>query len=82
MPATASPNTNGSPKTASPLINPHAPLKIRLNGFPIAYSASPHFQNTCFEQDGWGWRYELFSTSKVTQEVVDWLRGDESAGAA
>ena len=58
------------------------PLRIRLHGFPIAYSASPLFQNTCFETDSYAWRYELYSTSKVTRDVLDFLRSENSAGAA
>lgn len=57
-------------------------LRIRLHGFPIAYSASPLFQNTCFETDSYAWRYELYSTSKLTRDVLDFLRSEDSAGAA
>lgn len=58
------------------------PLKIRLQGFPIAYSAAPLFQNACFEVDDYAWRYELFSTSQVTPDILAFLKSEECAGAA
>lgn len=55
---------------------------IRLHGYPIAYSLAPLFQNTCFEADSYPCKYELYSTSKVTQDVLDFLARDECLGAA
>ncbi|PFH49382.1 hypothetical protein AMATHDRAFT_4967 [Amanita thiersii Skay4041] len=56
-----------------------------LFGFPIAHSAAPTLANHCF--DAWDAtnspnRYILWSTSKITEEMLEVLRSGECGGSA
>ncbi|KAF8997717.1 hypothetical protein BDQ17DRAFT_1309570 [Cyathus striatus] len=67
-----------------PGTTPPASKKFFLFGYPIAHSFAPALHNLCF--DAWEMeaanRYELYSTSKVTEEVLEVLRSEECGGAA
>ncbi|CAK9784198.1 Aminoacid dehydrogenase-like protein [Cutaneotrichosporon oleaginosum] len=61
----------------------HAEHKdIYLFGFPIAHSGAPSLHNLVFESIGSPCTYKLWSTSAVTQAVLDELRSASSGGAA
>jgi len=55
---------------------------FKLYGFPVAHSAAPTLHNAIFSGLGGENHYEIHSTSKVTQEVMDDIRSDESGGCA
>ncbi|KAF7309398.1 Pentafunctional arom polypeptide [Mycena indigotica] len=59
--------------------------KFYLFGFPIAHSSAPMLHNHCFHALEGGTTqktFTLWSTSKVTEEMVRVIRGDECGGAA
>lgn len=55
---------------------------VYLFGFPIAHSGAPSLHNLVFESIGSPRRFQLWSTSKVDQKVLDELRSETSGGAA
>lgn len=55
---------------------------IYLFGFPIAHSGAPSLHNLVFDSIGSPCTYRLWSTSAVTQAVLDELRRPSSGGAA
>lgn len=62
--------------------NPKAGKTFNLYGYPISHSAAPALHNAIFDSLGEGKRYGLYSTSKITQDVLDSIRSDESGGCA
>ncbi|KAK7031708.1 Pentafunctional arom polypeptide [Favolaschia claudopus] len=56
--------------------------KFYLFGYPIAHSAAPALHNHCFELLGTKSTYNLWSTSKVTQEMLTVIRENDCGGAA
>lgn len=55
---------------------------FKLYGFPVAHSAAPTLHNAVFSSLGEEKYYEIYSTSKVTQEVIDDIHSDEFGGCA
>ncbi|KAJ6621461.1 hypothetical protein B0H10DRAFT_2432278 [Mycena sp. CBHHK59/15] len=53
-----------------------------LFGYPIAHSAAPAFHNHCFRALGTENTYKIWSTSKVTEEVLSFIHSDDCGGAA
>ncbi|KAJ7663928.1 hypothetical protein DFH06DRAFT_1128290 [Mycena polygramma] len=56
--------------------------KFHLFGYPIAHSAAPALHNKCFESLGTESTYTIWSTSKVTEEMLAIIHDDECGGAA
>ncbi|KAJ6568395.1 hypothetical protein DFH09DRAFT_1155276 [Mycena vulgaris] len=56
--------------------------KFHLFGFPIAHSAAPGFHNSCFKSLGSESTYTIWSTSKVTEEMLAVIHDDDCGGAA
>ncbi|KAJ7609052.1 hypothetical protein FB45DRAFT_374187 [Roridomyces roridus] len=56
--------------------------KYHLFGFPIAHSAAPTLHNQCFKSLGTESTYTIWSTSKVTQEMLAVIHDDNCGGAA
>ncbi|KAJ7709014.1 hypothetical protein B0H17DRAFT_1031486 [Mycena rosella] len=56
--------------------------KFHLFGFPIAHSAAPALHNHCFKSLGTESTYTLWSTSKVTEEMLAVIHSDDCGGAA
>lgn len=56
--------------------------KFYLFGYPVAHSASPAFHNCVFQGQKTGNSFEYWSTSKVTDEMLDTLRSDDCGGTA
>ncbi|KAJ7173446.1 hypothetical protein C8R46DRAFT_991235 [Mycena filopes] len=60
-----------------------APSKnFHLFGYPIAHSAAPALHNHCFESLGTESTYKIWSTSKVTEEMLAVIHDDDCGGAA
>jgi quinate dehydrogenase len=58
-------------------------MRFHLFGFPIAHSAAPAFHNECFNNLGLPQHhFNVWSTSKTTDEMLEEIRSDESGGAA
>ncbi|KAJ7498079.1 hypothetical protein B0H11DRAFT_1856633 [Mycena galericulata] len=56
--------------------------KFYLFGFPITHSAAPAFHNHCFKSLGTESTYDIWSTSKVTEEMLSAIYDDHCGGAA
>ncbi|KAJ7780139.1 hypothetical protein DFH07DRAFT_1055805 [Mycena maculata] len=56
--------------------------KFHLFGFPIAHSSAPALHNHCFESLGTESTYTLWSTSKVTKEMLSVIHDEDCGGAA
>ncbi|KAJ6465167.1 hypothetical protein C8R47DRAFT_49626 [Mycena vitilis] len=56
--------------------------KFHLFGYPIAHSAAPALHNNCFESLGTESTYTIWSTSKVTEEMLAIILDDDCGGAA
>ncbi|KAF8316183.1 Aminoacid dehydrogenase-like protein [Clavulina sp. PMI_390] len=65
----------------TPSTNPDG-KQFYLCGFPVAHSASPDFHNYIFGLLRNGGYYQLHSTSKVTQKMLDMLRKDDCGGSS
>ncbi|KAK7031710.1 Pentafunctional arom polypeptide [Favolaschia claudopus] len=59
-----------------------ASKEFYLFGYPIAHSASPALHNHCFEFLGTKSTYNLWSTSKVTEQMLAVIRDNGCGGAA
>lgn len=70
------------PPPPSPSPPPPPGKRYYLFGYPIAHSAAPTFHNACFDSEGIDGRYELWSTSRVTHEMIEVMKRDETGGAA
>ncbi|KAK0203155.1 hypothetical protein DFS33DRAFT_1345323 [Desarmillaria ectypa] len=66
------------------MASPVAPQNKRfpLFGYPIAHSSAPGLHNTCFDALESGNRYELWPTSKITDDVLEFIKSDEFGGCA
>ncbi|GLB38971.1 putative the AROM polypeptide catalyzes 5 consecutive enzymatic reactions in prechorismate polyaromatic amino acid biosynthesis [Lyophyllum shimeji] len=68
------------------LTTPPRRKKFYLFGYPIAHSAAPALHNLCFAnwltEDVSPNTFELWSTSKVTDTMVEALSGDDFGGSA
>ncbi|KAK0440926.1 uncharacterized protein EV420DRAFT_1580945 [Desarmillaria tabescens] len=66
------------------MASPVAPQNKRfpLFGYPIAHSSAPGLHNTCFDALKSGNRYELWPTSKITDDVLEFIKSDEFGGCA
>ncbi|KAJ6485544.1 hypothetical protein C8R45DRAFT_996958 [Mycena sanguinolenta] len=53
-----------------------------LFGFPIAHSSAPALHNHCFKSLGTESTYSIWSTSKVTEEMLAAIHEDDCGGAA
>ncbi|KAJ6580848.1 hypothetical protein B0H19DRAFT_1251131 [Mycena capillaripes] len=56
--------------------------KFHLFGYPIAHSAAPALHNHCFKALGTESTYTIWSTSKVTEEMLAVIHNDDCGGAA
>ncbi|KAJ7036568.1 hypothetical protein C8F04DRAFT_1094902 [Mycena alexandri] len=56
--------------------------QFHLFGFPIAHSAAPALHNHCFNLLGTESTYTIWSTSKVTQEMLAVIHDKDCGGAA
>ncbi|KAJ7483333.1 hypothetical protein FB451DRAFT_1364297 [Mycena latifolia] len=63
-------------------MSPPPSKKFPLFGFPIAHSAAPAFHNHCFKSLGTESTYTLWSTSKVTEEMLAVINSEDCGGAA
>ncbi|KAJ7147641.1 hypothetical protein C8R43DRAFT_1108294 [Mycena crocata] len=63
-------------------MSPPPSKKYHLFGYPIAHSAAPAMHNDCFNGLGMESTYTIWSTSKVTNEMLDIVHSDECGGAA
>jgi shikimate 5-dehydrogenase len=58
-------------------------MRFHLFGFPIGHSAAPAFHNECFNNLGLPQHhFRVWSTSKITGEMLKEIKSDESGGAA
>ncbi|KAF9455851.1 hypothetical protein BDZ94DRAFT_1230489 [Collybia nuda] len=64
--------------------SPPAGKKFYLFGYPIAHSAAPALHGACFKAWGVGAlnTYELWSSSKVTEDLLKVLSSDDFGGSA
>ena len=51
-------------------------------GYPIAHSATPAFHNHAFTSLQTGNNFSLWSTSKITDEVLNIIKSDNCGGCA
>ncbi|KAF7345465.1 Pentafunctional arom polypeptide [Mycena venus] len=56
--------------------------KYYLFGYPIAHSSAPALHNHCFKSLGTESTYTIWSTSKVTEEMLAVIHSDDCGGAA
>lgn len=56
--------------------------RFHLFGYPIAHSATPAFHNACFDGLGRAHRFACWSTSAITQEMLDEIHSEAAGGAA
>ncbi|KAF8211089.1 hypothetical protein K438DRAFT_104434 [Mycena galopus ATCC 62051] len=56
--------------------------KFHLFGYPIAHSSAPALHNHCFKSLGTESTYTIWSTSKVTEEMLAVIREEDCGGAA
>jgi hypothetical protein len=56
--------------------------KFHLFGYPIAHSAAPALHNHCFRSLGTESTYTIWSTSKVTEEMLAVIHNEDCGGAA
>lgn len=54
----------------------------KLYGFPVNHSAAPTLHNAVFCSLAEDKYFEIYSTSKVTQEVIDDIRSNQVGGCA
>ncbi|KAJ7114093.1 hypothetical protein C8R44DRAFT_796280 [Mycena epipterygia] len=63
-------------------MSPPPSKKFHLFGYPIAHSAAPAFHNHCFKALDTESTYTIWSTSKVTEEMLAVIHSDDCGGAA
>ena len=68
--------------TVSMSFNPQSGEQFHLFGYPIAHSAAPAFHNACFDGLGRTHRFACWSTSRITQEMLDETHSEATGGAA
>lgn len=55
---------------------------FKLFGYPIAHSLAPTLHNAVFSSQGNQNTFSLYSTSKITQDMINFIRSDECGGGA
>jgi quinate dehydrogenase len=65
-----------------PTIHDTSTSSFKLYGFPVAHSAAPALHSTIFAGLGQDKLFSLFSTSTVTQEMIDDIKSEEWGGCA
>ncbi len=68
--------------TVSMSFDPESSKRFHLFGYPIAHSAAPAFHNACFDGLGHAHQFACWSTSRITQGMLDEIHSEAAGGAA